>query len=909
MEKRMKNFSWAVAVFLLSLLLVVSIGCDNTKSSESGGGGNTGVGSVTLSILTDTLRFLPGDSASTTITVIVSDQQGNVMEGQRVALSLSNPQLGYIEFLDTELRDTTNAQGRVDLLFTAIGTPGDNQFTATVGSYSANRTLVIREQEVLVGSLTLTVTPENLQAAVGQEAVADVKVVVKDNAGVAIPNLSIPISCTLGRLAPLPVSNDSGIARTKWFSNDEFGWAYITARAGSLPNLIKQDSVLVTELEVRFGTLTVDSDVHEIRADGCVTKANITATLKDAYGAAVVGDTIRFGAPGLIGSIEPFAKTDSVGKARLTFCEQNIPNEEGSDSAMVVARYALWGLADTVRIWVNPAEPVGHVEISVGSVIGTAGVDSIEILLDARYESGAPVEGHYAHFTSFPCGEFTSDSMRIVGGNLETPVKYIMCQTIPSGADVPWIEASVQGFISNRIVFDPQPGRASRVVLEAPLTAEVNVPITITAVVQDTFNNYVEDGQLVLFESDLGSIGSISQTVGGFATTNFNPGTQAGQAQIKAIAGVAVDSTVIDIGSDLPNSIYLTVSEPSLEASGTGGIEWTQLQATVLDANGNEVEDGTWVRFEILASPGGGVNINDHGTLDSTQTANGTAVATLNAGVTPGPILIRACVDGLVIIDEVPTIVPICVQHPGISIVAGPPANVFIYPNEIGVDGGGAAWDLEVSALVVDLQQNPVRCGVSVFFDVFPPSTAEILSRNVVTCNEDMNGDSADGVAYTILRYLSPQTFNTITLKARTANNVRDSIQFELPLQQGILDLYCAPGAWHFVQQGDPCNIECIATVQDDHDVLINGAYVYFTAQRGLLFPFSSPNSTPDDGLAENFAFTGPPNPTGQAILWLNSPDQYIFPSPDIPEISGEVRAEVVGYNSAADAQVINFRH
>ncbi|MBU0691800.1 hypothetical protein KKG66_04365 [bacterium] len=905
----MKNFSWASAVFLLSLLLVVSIGCDNTKSGTGGTTDNSGVGLVTLSILTDTLRFLPGDSASTTITVIVSDQQGNVMEGQRVALSLSNPQLGFIEFLDTELRDTTNAQGRVDLLFTAIGTPGDNDFTATVGNVTATRHLAIREQSVLVGSLTLTVTPKRLQAAVGQEAVSDVKVVVADNQGVAIPNLSVPVSCTMGRLAPLPATNDSGIARTKWFSNDQFGEAIITARAGTLEHLIKHDTVFVEQLPYLNGTLTVDTDVLTIRADGCVTKANITATLKDAFGAAMVNDTIRFGAPGLIGSIEPYALTDSVGKATLTFCEQNIPNEEGSDSAMVVARYAPWGLADTVRIWVYEAEPVGHVEISVGSVIGTAGIDSVEILLDARYASGAPVMGHYAHFTSFPCGEFTADSMRVVGGNLETPVMYIMCKTIPAGVDVPWIEASIQGVLSNRIILDPQPGRASRIVLEAPLTAEVNTPITITAVVQDTFNNYVEDGQLVLFESDLGSIGSISQTVGGFANTNFNPGTQAGQAQIKAIAGVAVDSTVISIGSDLPNSIYLTVSEPSLEAAGTGGIEWTQLQATVLDANGNEVEDGTWVRFEILASPGGGININDHGNLDSTQTANGTAVATLNSGQTPGPVLIRACVDGVVVWPDSIQIVPICVQHGGITIVAGPPANVFIYPTELAVDGGGAAWDLEVSALVVDEQQNPVRCGVSVFFDVFPPSTAEILSRNVVTCNQDINSDSADGVAYTILRYLSPQTFNTITLKARTANNVRDSIQFELPLQGGILDLNCAPGAWHFVQQGNPCNIQCTATVQDEHDVLINGAYVYYTAQRGLLFPFSSPTSTPNPNLATSYAFTGPPNPSGQAILWLNSPDEFIFPSPDIPEISGEVSAEVVGYSVASDAQNINFRH
>jgi hypothetical protein len=260
-----------------------------------------------------------------------------------------------------------------------------------------------------------------------------------------------------------------------------------------------------------------------------------------------------------------------------------------------------------------------------------------------------------------------------------------------------------------------------------------------------------------------------------------------------------------------------------------------------------------------------------------------------------------------VIIDDEPVISPICVTHGGITVVSGPPANVFLYPNEMGEEGGGAAWDLEVSALVVDQQQNPVRCGVAVFFDVFPPSTAEILSRNVVTCNYDMNGDSADGVAYTTLRYLSPQTFNTISINARTANSISTSIQFELPLQDGQLDLNCAPGSWHFGQLGSPCNIMCVATVQDGHDVLINGAYVYFTAQRGLLFE-SFHTNTPTE-LATSYATTGVNAPSGQAILWLNSAEDDIFPAPDIPEISGEVSAEVVGYSIAADAQVINFRH
>jgi hypothetical protein len=188
---------------------------------------------------------------------------------------------------------------------------------------------------------------------------------------------------------------------------------------------------------------------------------------------------------------------------------------------------------------------------------------------------------------------------------------------------------------------------------------------------------------------------------------------------------------------------------------------------------------------------------------------------------------------------------------------------------------------------------------------VIPAATAEILSRNVVTCNQDVQGDSAEGVAYTILRYLSPQTFNTVLISAATANETSTEIEFILPLQDGFLDLYCAPSSWHFGAQGNPCRIQCQAVVQDGHDVLINGATVYFASQRGRLYSTSA--GIPPE---RSFAFSGPAggSPNGQAILWLVEDVDNIFPDPVTPEIAGEVRAEVVGYSTATAAQVINFR-
>jgi hypothetical protein len=204
---------WKSFLFMGLGIIIVVVGCDYESDLDQP---PSPPWWSPLSLGIDTLYFLPVDSASTTVTIIVSDQDGNVMQGVKVNVSLDNPELGYLEFLDTDLRDTTNAQGRVDLLFTAIGTVGDMVFTATAGDIVQTRALAIREFELLAVSLQITMTPDSIVAAQGDTVSTEICVLVMDPDGNGIEGISIPISTQGGRLQPLPATNNSGRACTDW---------------------------------------------------------------------------------------------------------------------------------------------------------------------------------------------------------------------------------------------------------------------------------------------------------------------------------------------------------------------------------------------------------------------------------------------------------------------------------------------------------------------------------------------------------------------------------------------------------------------------------------------------------------------------------------------------------------------
>jgi len=895
MEARMKLIRWAALSIAVLAILLSSVGCQEKTSTDTGGGGNETVGSIQIVTGTpnDTLRFLPADSASTTVTVIVTDTRGLAMPGQKVDISLANTNLGVIEYVDAALLDTTNSLGRVNCVFRTYAQAGDQIIAATTGGFTAQRTLVIGELEGSINTVTMTVTPLQLEASPLEDDSAQVAITIRDAGNVGVPNVALNVSATGGRLTTPPVTDASGRTITWWYNNREFGNFTIYVRAGT-----KRDSAIVnvTQVDAVQGTLTLATNQLQIEADGCITAAMITATLKNQFGEAVRNDTVRFGAPDR-GAIQPYAITDSLGNASANFCGMLIPNDQDpTDSSKIVARYEKWGIRDTVNVRVVPASGIGNVNLSVANTSGVAGKDSVALTVSVTFANGAPVNGYYVHFRYTQCGDFKYDSLRLVNGHPDSTNFYYLCQAVPT---LPVeLTAEVDGVFSDPVNININPGAPNRVILNPIAPTTINMPVSVIASVTDTFNNPVRANVPVGFFASFGSITPFSNTNGdGDATASFNPGTTSGVALIKAYLTTGGDTAVTSaqVTSGSANSLTASLVPSSLAAQGSGGQDWSQIQANVFDANGNAVPDGAWVRFILINGPIG-ANINSNGALDSAQTASGLAVATLNAGTGLGPVAISACIR----VGAVETCVPISG-----SIVAGPPAEIDMGLDEVGEDAGGGAWDVEISALVKDALQNVVLDGTVVFFEVSPPELAQVLSTAVVVGNENMDGDTHPGVAYSTLRYNSLATNSTVQITASTANGIEQTFEFLLPIQEPAVTLNCLPGSWHFNAQGDICHIELQAIVRDGHQVLINGQEVYYSATRGRMYA-----TTQGIAPAISTDFTGPDygEPVGQCSIWLVEESVFIFPDALTPEIPGEVRVEVVGYQDATDSQVINFR-
>jgi hypothetical protein len=895
------------------ILVALGAGCSTNKNNTNPGGGD-GVGIVIIQMTTDTLAYLPGDSVSAAGSVVVTDAQGRVMPNVKVNISLSES-FGLIEFVDQSRRDTTNSLGRVEFIFRAYAAnpgPGHNTITATVGNKSAQWLMVVQPAQDIIAQINIVLDKREVAVSQARPDSVQVTVAILNQNRVGIPNITVTLGATGGLLTQLPVTNASGVANTWWYSyGTSDGWYYLNARAGQMTAV---DSIRVTRLTNERGmlTLTTVPAYRMVRADNGITGLSITATLKDPTGVALQGDTILFAAPRM-GSVQGRAITDSLGQAIVRFTGGGVPNAAPGDSAVVVARWASGGLVDSVRIRIEPAALVNQILLLPGTTEGIAGVDSTPVNITATYEDGSPVNNEIVDFTT-TCGWFSVPTDTVRNGRAIHQNYYHFCNTKSSAAHPVMINASIGHVVSDSIRMNVYAGppRFIRVTASSPVIP-INEQCVLTAAVTDSLHNAVDEGVPVSFTATMGTLSSplIHTNRDGLAIVTLTPGTQAGNSIVKGsiVSGAYADSVLISILSDIPGTIQLDVSNPSPQVAGTGGQDWTQLMATVRDRNGNNVPDGVWVWFKILAGPNGGENINRRGLMDSAQTAAGVAMATFNSGLYTGPVQIKAWtfrVEGTDTFE-------ISAQASNISIVAGPPKNMDIQTSDVGVDAG-SAWDVTVAALVRDSLNNPVRDGVAVFFEVHGingADTAAILSDTVTTGN----GMHRPGMAYTILRYISDATNEIVLITGRTAGvpgsyeGIEETIQYTLPIQQPTLSLYALPNSWHYNAPGQEgtCYIECVSIVRDGHNTPINKARVIYGASRGRLYQTRTANTT------TSFNYTGPlygspPFSPGHTSVWLRETADLIFPDPQSPEITGDVTAEIEGYPDAVDAVTINFR-
>jgi len=376
---------------------------------------------------------------------------------------------------------------------------------------------------------------------------------------------------------------------------------------------------------------------------------------------------------------------------------------------------------------------------------------------------------------------------------------------------------------------------------------------TIQVLIKD-INNYGVFGQAVQFGSDLGYLSpSVAITdSSGVATVNFHDGNAFGYATISAIIGSVSESIQIYIDGVPPqdvSSIRFDVSEQiEISVQGTGGTETFELVASLYDNSGQLITQPKNVLFELLYAPEG-TNINSVGLSDSTTSIAGKASVNINSGGHSGIVTCRVSTQTLggatISSTKSNIVVASGFTHTVQFAIAG---------HSSGTDMGSGMWRVQISAMLNDIEGNPVASGTHVFFSLpDEPEWASVVASAYVN-NQNAQGDSLAGVAYSFLSYNGTHTNDVVTVRIITG--VEDIFEGELvlPIQSPTIDIVAVPSHidWWGIPYPTPeyQSTEIRITVLDGQNNPIDNQVVVFSTGLGEpLEPYPPDTGDPYTGL------------------------------------------------------------
>ncbi len=260
-----------------------------------------------------------------------------------------------------------------------------------------------------------------------------------------------------------------------------------------------------------------------------------------------------------------------------------------------------------------------------------------------------------------------------------------------------------------------------------------------------------------------------------------------------------------------------------------------EYRVALKDSNGNYVQRDYDVWFKFMYRPEG-TNINNilYNTTDSISVLsyNGIAVVSLNAGSQPGTAAIKVYTYNS--------------ENAEISIVQ---SNIIIYsgiPNSINItiggintaeDMGGGIWRLQVTAMIADISGNPVEDGTAVYFSLPENPEWAMIEAAAYVGNEDANGDTYPGTAFTFLEYDGSHTNDSLLVQAEIGGILAETVEITLPIQFPVIDIYVVPGHLDWFESDPESPDSLIATVHvsihDGQNNPINNQQVIFFSTLG----------------------------------------------------------------------------
>jgi adhesin/invasin len=523
------------------------------------------------------------------------------------------------------------------------------------------------------------------------------------------------------------VNTVSGLAQIKLVRNSKNDVGVYTVRA----NVLSNGGVLASALsQVRFAgepaLLTITANPTTIVADGRST-STITVTARDILNMPVAdGTVINFITTQ--GSITATGRTvDGQTTAILTSSMQPTP---AGGAAVVTA----WYDADGDRMPSYGFEPIAKVSVvfttgAPARVLLSAdptklvadGVSTSKLVANVRDALDRPIaDGTPVTFTT-TLGTFPNGQQTFVATTSDGQASTIL--TSPRTPGRTEVVATVAGIQSERVAILFTPGEPASIRLSASLQrlkAGTNMTTLLTADVRDANGNAVADGTKVTFEVAGTSRfipGMVSQTtattVNGIAiatlrgdSTNLNPRREVVTASATTTTGkVSATTEIVFVG--LPFSIIVSAMPVTLTADGNAT---SQIRATLYDALGNTVYDGTPVEWTLTPTPS---TINPTLVTAQSSTQGGVVTATLKAPNRPGSaaITIKALERDSRAPDPLTGLVTIQFLENAVGRI-----EVTAEPPEIDVLGVNGTESTTITARVYDVAGNPVPDGTIVNF-------------------------------------------------------------------------------------------------------------------------------------------------------------------------------------------------
>ncbi|MBN2030886.1 Ig-like domain-containing protein [bacterium] len=548
---------------------------------------------------------------------------------------------------------------------------------------------------------TLSASPSDILAD-GQSTSTVTAKLKETTSQVAISGARIEFGTNLGLIANQATTNAQGVATVTLTSAETIGLAQVVAIYGQTHS----DTIYVTYSSESATTRSfseLNANPNIILANG-IDQSTVLVRVMDSDKNPVSGVNVNFTLSNSFGQIVSQGVTDAYGYATSTFT-----SDTSTWDVETWIRVQLGTLQDSVKVTSEGIQL--DLEVTPKQIIANGvSKSSIKAILK-RSESKIAISSGMISFAS---------DLGTIPSQATTSSEGVAQVYLTSGLTVGWAHVVVR-YGSKFEVRDSVQFQASvPTYIEASATppilpADGQSQSNISVRVSDANRNPVPNNTIVLFElleQGTGNRGMIDDsrvpTIDGVAsnklTSATSPGVDSIVVHVENYGSVRDTVEVVYVVGEA-STVLVTSNKDSLNAD---GIETATIQARVMDAQGNPIQNVT-VNFSTT--------IGDV-TPSALTNGLGIAQAQFSSGVV-GIAIITASVGGSVSGSTT------------IRLIPGEPNSIVMTfdPREIGVINTGQNQTAIIEADVRDSKNNPVKDGTLVTFSIYAgPGGGEFLS-------------------------------------------------------------------------------------------------------------------------------------------------------------------------------------